>query len=158
MMPGIKKEQSTPGSQPPSLKKSTSSPMNQKSIASFFQKKPFEQSQAKVHVPSLILDSSAKATKSSNGTGNRKPFHGSSSSLTPAPSSDVIEQESSPIRDHPIAFEASRVERIGLPSPITPMNEGDTSRNPKANATSLTLNFDSPSRKASTPSNELYES
>lgn len=148
-MPGVKKEQSTPSSQPPSLKKSTSSSMNQKSIASFFQKKPIDTSQAKTNVPPLVLESGARAAKSSNGTGSRKPFLGSSSSLTPAPSSDAIEQASSPTRDHPTAASASRAQSNGLLSPITPMNEGDNAKKPKANGISLTLNFDSPSRKVS---------
>lgn len=148
-MPGIKKEQFTPGSQLPSLRKSNSSSANQKSIASFFQKKPIEPSQTEVKVTTVNFDSVTKTITSSNGTHSKQPFLGSSSSLTPAPSSDAVEQGDSPIRNQPNTAKALESQNNGLPSPITPVNERTYEAKPKINGTSLTLNFDSPSRKVS---------
>ncbi|KAL9017447.1 MAG: hypothetical protein Q9185_005209 [Variospora sp. 1 TL-2023] len=123
--------QRTPSSQPPSLKKSSSSQSskNQKTIMGFFQKKPF-------NTPASALDGLPTA----NGSATRGP----SSSLTPAPSSDPPEE--------PESFPKASQQLNGIssahalpPSPITPatatMNEQDAVANGS-------VHFDSPSRKA----------
>ena len=124
----------TQTSKPPSLKKSTSgsqSSMNQQSIASFFQKRAIEGQPAKPDLPRKIanIGKSANGVKESLST---KPAIRSSSSLTPAPSSDAIREED-------IRNEASEETNTGdfangLPSPITPANGSSQ-------------NFNSPSRK-----------
>ena len=134
-MPGNRQSQSESMSQPSSLKKSSS--LNQKTLASFFQKKPVDVSQAKV--PPTKLGSTADSGYTA--------LSGSSSSLTPAPSSDAIEQNSSPVREALDAAQKPNTQNIGLPSPVTPIIHGDTKNKPKTNEAKLTLNFDSPSRK-----------
>ncbi len=139
---------STPTFNPPSLKKSTSgsqSSKDQKSILGFFQKKSAE-------VPRLATTAQSKV----NGSvlplnGPRKTalpkgaVRGSSQSLTPAPSSDALEDpdEKENRRENLIAAD----DVTGLPSPTTPAisvvgagaSEGDD----------VPSSFNSPSRKAS---------
>lgn len=121
---------STP--KPPSLKKSPSgsqSSKSQKSITGFFQKKSAETSQEnpKLRAPA------------------KKLSQVSSSSLTPAPSSDVPEYPEE--MEGLVTGKDSQEKSTGLPSPITPLDGGktDASRNP----IKLPFDFSSPSRKVS---------
>lgn len=121
---------STPN--PPSLKKSSSRSQlskSQKSITGFFQKKSAETSQENSRL-------SAPGKKLSRG---------SSSSLTPAPSSDTPEYPEE-MEGLVIGKDADE-KSTGLPSPITPLDGGKTaaSRNP----VKLPFGFSSPSRKVS---------
>ncbi len=121
---------STP--KPPPLKKSSSgsqSSKSQKSITGFFQKKSAETSQESPSLP-------APAKKLSRG---------SSLSLTPAPSSDAPEYPEE--MEGLIVGKDAEEKSTGLPSPITPLDEGKTaaSRNP----IKLPFGFSSPSRKVS---------
>ncbi|KAL9024700.1 MAG: hypothetical protein Q9196_006318 [Gyalolechia fulgens] len=122
---------STPASQPPALKKSSSSGQsgnkNQKTIMGFFQKKPSDSSPREINgLPPV------------NGSVTRGP----SSSLTPAPSSDALEEPDSPLK-------APNPKNIGfangLPSPVTPAGVAVAGQSTSANGL---LPFNSPSRKA----------
>ena len=148
-MAGATKEpQSTPRANPPSLKKSTSgsqSSKDQKSILGFFQKRSAES-------PKLASTAQLKA----NGTilplnGSRKTawskgsVRGSSQSLTPAPSSDALEE---PEEEGNIKHELAPNDAItGLPSPMTPAVSAVSASVLEDNVPS---SFGSPSRKAST--------
>ena len=149
-MPGLK-DQSTPQSQPPSLKKSSSSSKNQSSIASFFQKKPIDTSRQKGTVHSDDYDNSKTSVAGvTESNGYHRPLTGSSSSLKPAPSSDAFDPSTSPTREEPRSILSAKDRDIGLPSPITPVNGTTGPKKPNDNERSLTLNYDSPSRKVST--------
>lgn len=120
---------STP--KPPSLKKSSSgsqSSKSQKSITGFFQKKTAETSQENPRLPA-----------------GKKSSKVSSSSLTPAPSSDAPEYPEE--MDGLVTGTDAQEKSTGLPSPITPLDGGKTaaSRNP----IKLPFGFSSPSRKVS---------
>lgn len=127
---------------PPSLKKSTSGsqPSSQQSIASFFQKKTIEGQAAKDSVPTRL----PIVPKPTNDVLKKPKLpRGSSSSLTPAPSSDAVEEE-----DVEPGFVANTAKVNGtssLPSPVTPASGA------VAEITKLAANgfskFDSPSRK-----------
>lgn len=138
---------STP--KPPTLKKSSSgsqSSKSQKSITGFFQKKPPGTPRENARLPSRNYDS----TDPSNGKGQsvsvEKASRGSSSSLTPAPSSDSLEEletiETMAIKELP----DDNVN--GLPSPITPIS-GAASGDDLGSSLKMPLAFNSPSRKAS---------
>ena len=132
-------------SNPPSLKKSTSgsqSSMSQKSIASFFPKRSVEGQAAKVNVPTKLPNTPLSA----NGMRNKplKPARELSQSLTPAPSSDAVQEED--IKDEVLVNSARANGANGLPSPITPASGAVTEGSiPATNGSSL--KFDSPSRK-----------
>ena len=145
-MAGPSKTPKTPApSAPPSLKKSTSgSQSGQKSIASFFQKRAVEGQQAKVSVPSSL----PVVPQQIDGLGKKPQFskstQGSSSSLTPAPSSDAIERGDS---EEPVRLQNDKTPvGNGLPSPVTPAS-GVAVEEPASKAINLPLMFDSPSRK-----------
>lgn len=121
---------STP--KPPTLKKSSSgsqSSKSQKSITGFFQKKSAETSQENPRLPAPIK----KLSKSS------------SSSLTPAPSSDAPEYPEE--MEGLVIGKDAREKSTGLPSPITPLDGGKTATS--RNSVKLPFGFSSPSRNVS---------
>ena len=132
-------------SNPPSLKKSTSgsqSSMSQKSIASFFQKRHVEGQAAKVNVPAKLPTRSQPANGAPKKPSN--PARGSSSSLTPAPSSDAIQEDD--VEDE-VLIKPMRINGAGsLPSPVTPAGHPTVTGAALA-ASGRSVKFDSPSRK-----------
>lgn len=128
---------------PPLLKKSSSgsqSSKSQQSITGFFQTRPVDSPQANQRLPSRRQG----LANSFNGSVLAKEeSRGSSSSLTPAPSSDALEE-----LDLVETMEIAKILDIidnGLPSPVTPAGgavNGDASSSPN-----LPLGFSSPSRK-----------
>lgn len=120
----------TPSSQPPSLKKSSSSQSskNQKTIMGFFNKKP---SDTPPRNPNELPTVNGSATR------------GHSNSLTPAPSSDPPEEPGS-AQKATIRQVNGTSQANGLPSPITPANASGIEAN-----TNGSLHFNSPSRKVS---------
>ncbi|KAL8814089.1 MAG: hypothetical protein Q9223_006660, partial [Gallowayella weberi] len=126
---------STPSAPLPSLKKSSSSQSskNQKSITGFFQKKSSNND-------TTPLDGLPTINRSKLSALTKTATQGPRSSLTPAPSSDAIEE---PQSDQQLP---SRLNGIGaansLPSPITPASGVETG---SVNGLSQ---FNSPSRKA----------
>ena len=143
----LKNSRISPATNPPSLKKSNSgsqSNMGQKSISSFFQKRAAEGSAAKVNVPSKL----PSVFQSADGTNEQSlPFNlakDSSQSLTPAPSSDAIEEEDT--EDvFPVKVDQTSGAKM-LPSPITPAN-GTLAEETLSAVKSSSANFNSPSRK-----------
>lgn len=135
---------STPN--PPSLKKSSSSQSNksQKSIVGFFRPKTTITSQS---VASSLANASSSNTSSRWGdraASTKIVARGSSQSLTPAPSSDAIDEPRSDEESR--AKQESIHDRPGLPSPITP--QGDVVARPLISSDSkMPLTFNSPSRK-----------
>ena len=140
---------SSPAAPPPTLKKSTSgsqSSKNQKSILGFFQKKATDSPQSlsrgtsKINRPSTQTDGVAKKILA------KRPARGSSQSLTPAPSSDALEELD--VQDEEAYKKGIMDKENGLPSPITPVpglgGDGFPDIEP-----SSSLNFSSPSRKVS---------
>ena len=131
---------------PPSLKKSSSSQSNksQKSIVGFFQPKTTGTSQS-------VISSQANATSSnvSSHWGRKANVakhiaSSSSQSLTPAPSSDALDEAKS---DEGSGFQQdSSHGRQGLPSPITPLS-GVVSKPSDSRDLNMSLAFSSPSRK-----------
>ena len=117
---------------PPSLKKSSSSQTakSQSSIANFFQKKTS-------HEPQLPINGFAKE---STGKISSKASI-STSSLTPAPSSDAPEYEQETGTERP----EGKPLAIGLPSPVTPA--GATIKHERSNGVGASKGFYSPSRK-----------
>lgn len=117
---------------PPSLKKSTSSQSakNQSSIASFFQKKTGTEPELPVN--GFAKDSAAKSSPKASI---------STSSLTPAPSSDAPEYE----EETPSGSTQRKPIAIGLPSPVTPA--GDRVKHEQSNGLEAPKSFYSPSRK-----------
>ncbi|MCJ1470515.1 DNA mismatch repair protein msh6 [Pseudocyphellaria aurata] len=110
---------------PPTLKKSSSgsqSSKSQKSITGFFQKRPTGTPQANAVLPSRDLHS----TTHSNGKEQSVSLkNASSSSLTPAPSSDSLEELETIATLQTMAMEDDLEDELdelinGLPSPITP--------------------------------------
>lgn len=93
----------------------------------FFQKKPLSS-------PAHGLD----GLPAGNGSATRGP----SSSLTPAPSSDPVEEPES-LRKVPVKVEDNGL-AVGLPSPITPANAAVLNKEDNIDGS---LQFDSPSRK-----------
>ncbi|KAL8946474.1 MAG: hypothetical protein Q9222_007135 [Ikaeria aurantiellina] len=137
---------STPPGQPPTLKKSSSSSQsskNQKSIMGFFQKKPSgTPTPALVQLPTI--NGSVKSAKASSSAFSTKvATRGPSSSLTPAPSSDAMEEpeDLESTSDHPNGLRAVN----GLPSPITPASMVANGEDAMVNGS---VAFNSPSRKA----------
>lgn len=131
---------------PPTLNKSSSgsqSSKSQKSIIGFFQKRPIGTPQANASLPSKDHQS----TTPSNG--KEQSFSrkiSSSSSLTPAPSSDSLE-ELETIETMAVKEDLDDMVN-GLPSPITPVS-GAASGDGSGSSPNRPLAFDSPSRKAS---------
>lgn len=133
---------STP--KPPSLIKSSSglqSSKSQQSITGFFQKSTNEAPRAATKLISR-KNSSSIPPNSEKSSWSKKLSRGSSQSLTPAPSSDALEE----LLEEMEAKKDSRVQTNGLPSPITPMS-GAISGSPPGSVATVTLNFNSPSRK-----------
>lgn len=132
----------------PTLKKSSSSQSNksQKSIVGFFQPKTSTSSQS---AASSQANAAAAASKTSSHRGDRiasaKIIASSSSqSLTPAPSSDAINEPKSD--EEPGYEQKSSNNRQGLPSPITPLS-GIVAGPPISSDSKMELAFNSPSRK-----------
>lgn len=127
---------------PPTLKKSNSgsqSGKGQKSILGFFQKK--------ADSAPTPLPKSSPSVETPRQTEQKFPTHSSrvSSSLTPAPSSDAI-QQSSPTFESNIKDEGKNKEN-GLISPITP-DVGEADGKMRQEVAGVTL-YSSPSRKVS---------
>ena len=118
---------------PPSLKKSTSSQSakNQSSIASFFQRKPTG--------PELGLPVNGVPKKTAASSSPKASV--STSSLTPAPSSDAPEYED----DTPVGKINGEQLANGLPSPVTPA--AAKVKNEDSNGLVAPKGFYSPSRK-----------
>lgn len=137
----LKSPQATPAP-PASLKKSTSgsqSSKNQSSIASFFSKKPAEPPANGNPMNNGLL---SRVNGCSEKNGGKKLSGGSSQSLTPAPSSDAVEEDAQ--------LAEAKVEKrfakpSGLPSPITPATENIS----QVNGHKVPQAFYSPSRKVS---------
>ena len=106
-------------SAPPQLKKSASS-SKQTSIAGFFRKKdsvPATSGISRANGSSLPIHISPRRD------GPKKPAKGSNQSLTPAPSSDAIDEEKE--NEEPRLAKPNGIgPSHGLPSPITPANTG----------------------------------
>ena len=143
------KNESSPATQLPSLKKSNSgsqSGQNQKSILGFFQKKAAGSSQ---ETPSGTLKLNGSGT-SSNATEKKTLVQrfpkGPTQSLTPLPSSDALDDEQ---EDEPeVAVSNHKPKMNGLPSLITPAaNAG----NGDSASFGGSLPFSSPSRKVCPP-------
>lgn len=132
---------STPN--PPSLKKTSSSQSskNQKSIVGFFQKRS-----ALTSPSSTQLASTNPSVQSDKSNSVKKVARGLSQSLTPAPSSDALEEDSSD--DRAETKEQSAEKDNGLPSPITPVSDA-AAGNITPSTIKVTLNYNSPSRKVS---------
>ena len=103
-------------STPPSLKKSSSSSKNQTSIAGFFRKKDQE---AASNATPRINGSALPVHSSPKKNGCKKPSVTSSQSLTPAPSSDAVEEMEVEVDVKSMKNNGNH-KSIGLPSPITP--------------------------------------
>lgn len=138
---------STP--KPPALKKSSSgsqSSKSQKSITGFFQKRPSGSPQANARLPSRDLHSTTASNRKEQSVSLK---NASSSSLTPAPSSDSLEDLETIATLETMAMEDELDELInGLPSPITPVS-GTASGDGLGSSLMKPLAFSSPSRKAS---------
>ena len=142
-----KASQSTPKANPPTLKKSTSgsqSSKDQKSILGFFQKKSAEASKTPATAQPKINGSILPLNGSRRTTLPKGTVRGSSSSLTPAPSSDALEE---PDEKENIKSEVSAPgDMIGLPSPVTP---AVSARGGVLDEDDVPSSFNSPSRKVS---------
>lgn len=140
---------SSPAAPPPTLKKSASgsqSSKNQKSILGFFQKRTSDSSQP---LSQGVLEADPLSKQSNNVTKKtlaKRPARGSSQSLTPAPSSDALEELD--VQDEGPHRRGMQSEEIGLPSPITPA-PGLGGGGPQDLEPSSLLIFSSPSRKVS---------
>ena len=142
MAPSSKSSNSARGTPAPSLTKSNSSSRNQTSIAGFFKKKSEDSNVVgtpKIDGTSLPISSFARKTAITISS------RGSTQSMTPAPSSDPVEEtvkeeDKSPINpgDHK-GFNT-------LPSPITPASALN-----EINGNGVPAGFHSPSRKVCLP-------
>lgn len=134
---------------PPTLTKSLSgsqSSKSQKSITGFFQKRPTGTPQANARLPSKVHHSTTPSVSKEQSVPIEKAIRGSSSSLTPAPSSDSFEELET---IETVATEEDLGDVVnGLPSPITPVS-GAASGDGLRNSLKMTPAFSSPSRKAS---------
>ena len=140
---------SSPAASTPTLKKSTSgsqSSKNQKSILGFFQKRATDPSQTSNSGSSKPNGLSTYSNEVKKKTLAKIPVRGSSQSLTPAPSSDALEELD--VLDEILHKKGMRSEENGLPSPITPVPGvgGDGSQDVEP---SSSLTFSSPSRQVS---------
>ena len=141
--------QSTPKANPPSLKKSTSgsqSSKDQKSILGFFQKKSGDGPRLPVITQPKVNGSTLPVNGPRRTALPKGSVRGSSSSLTPAPSSDALEEPDE--QENIKVGEPPPGDVMGLPSPITPavsaaggvLDEDD-----------ILPSFSSPSRKVIIP-------
>lgn len=138
---------STP--KPPTLNKSSSgsqSTKSQKSITGFFQKRPTGTPQANARLPSKNHHLTTPSNGREHSAFVEKAPRGSSSSLTPAPSSDSLE-ELETIATMAMTEDPDDMVN-GLPSPITPVS-GAASGDGLGSSLKMPLAFSSPSRKAS---------
>lgn len=130
----------------PSLKKSSSSQSNksQKSIVGFFQPKTSTTSRSTAS--SQVNAASFKASSHrEDRTASAKIIASSSSqSLTPAPSSDALNEPKSD--EEPRYEHKSSDGRQRLPSPITPLSDSIAAP-PISSDSKMKLAFNSPSRK-----------
>ncbi len=133
-------------SNPPRLKNTSSSnsSKSQKSIVGFFQPNTtgFRPSVASTREnPKLPTGSSRRGAKS---VPPKNIARSSSQSLTPAPSSDAINDIKSD--EEPVVEKQLNHRRNGLPSPVTPLG-GVVASPPVSNDMKMPLTFSSPSRK-----------
>lgn len=131
----------------PSLKKSSSSQSskNQKSIVGFFQRSG-NTSSPSTQLASGDKDFSVRSVKSEKPNPYKKPVRAISQSLTPAPSSDTLEEDSPEENSETKKYPNKKDN--GLPSPTSPTDDLTSEKLP-ANTAKMTLNFNSPSRKVS---------
>ncbi len=128
---------------PPALKKSTSSSKNQTSIAGFFRKKD---PVASANEEPSITASGLPVNGLSKSNGIKKSSVSSSQSLTPAPSSDAVEEVGGEVETKPTKKKGNYASN-GLRSPITPASVVDASDPGQENI--VPKGFYSPSRKVS---------
>ena len=141
----LRRTPSTPN--PPSLKKTSSSQSskNQKSIVGFFQKRSALTPPSSTQLASTNGDSPVCSAKSNKSNSIKKVARGLSQSLTPAPSSDALEEDSS--EDRAETKEQFAEKDNGLPSPTV---SDAAAGNIPSSTMKVTLNYNSPSRKVST--------
>ena len=128
---------------PATLQKSTSgsqSSKNQKSILGFFQKRPTGALQPNINGVSKINPGSMAPALSSKKKLVQRSSTAVSQSLTPAPSSDALEDE----HEESITANTNGRKVNGLPSPITPASDNNSLEDVGAHSS-----FTSPSRKVS---------
>ena len=138
---------SSPAAPPPTLKKSMSgsqSSKNQKSILGFFQKRAADSPQPPIHGTSKLNGPSTQTDGVAKKILAKRPARGSSQSLTPAPSSDALEELD--VQDEEAYKKEMLDKENGLPSPITPVPGLGGDGSPDIEPSS-SLNFSSPSRK-----------
>lgn len=142
MATSSKSSNSARGTPTPSLTKSNSSSKNQTSIAGFFKKRseePNANGTLKINGISLPINTFARKTAATVSSG------GSTQSMTPAPSSDPVEEIKEEEDTCPISSKGQSGSNT-LPSPITPasaLNEID--------GNGIPAGFYSPSRKVCLP-------
>ncbi|KAL8703166.1 MAG: hypothetical protein Q9201_003642 [Fulgogasparrea decipioides] len=135
-----------PPGHPPSLKKSTSSSLsgkNQKPITGFFQKKLSEASKSGLNGLAKLNGSQLPIKTQSATSSTKTAVRGPSSSLTPAPSSDGLEEPQT--LQNTVKQPKEMAAAHGLPSPITPASAAINGEDVGVNGS---LQFSSPSRKA----------
>lgn len=140
---------SSPAAPPPTLKKSASgsqSSKNQKTILGFFQKTISDPSQSLSQGVSKANGLSKQSNDVTKKIFAKRPARGSSQSLTPAPSSDALEELD--VKDEEPQRSRVQSDENGLPSPITPV-PGLGGGGPQDIEPSSSLTFSSPSRKVS---------
>ncbi len=129
----------------PALKKSTSNTQNmknQKTLFGFFQKTPSTAS-----TTSSLPDRASTVPRRKGGLRNKSLSRTNSSQLTPAPSSDALDEDDT-IPEQDVSKESSRSHK-GLPSPV-PSANGELVGQTVAEAEELTASA-TPSRKVSEP-------
>lgn len=127
----------------PALKKSSSNTQNvknQKTLLGFFQKTPNTASST-----SPLPDRPSTASRKHGILQGRRVARTSSSQITPAPSSDAVDEDDNASREK-TTKESCRPEE-GLPSPVSSAN-GELVRQTTADAEEFTA-FGTPSRKVS---------
>ncbi|KAL9611882.1 MAG: hypothetical protein Q9167_003496 [Letrouitia subvulpina] len=145
-MGGSLKSSQTPPIKPPTFKRSTSgsqSAKSQQSIVGFFQKQTSESPSATANDLPKINGAKLPINGAKSKRSTRPAIRGHSSSLTPAPSSDALEDFEEDTQPQRSAKASSGWK--GLPSPITPAGistagDGVSDIDP--------THFNSPSRKA----------
>ena len=133
------KAANSPSAPPATLKKSTSgsqSSRGQMSIAGFFKRQATLES-------NNAGNETSQATLLVNGNATKATTRKRSQDLTPAPSSDAIDQPDSP--DPRLLAKSNKEVVIGLPSPITPAGVTDVVK--QEDVRKLPFGFSSPSRK-----------
>ncbi|KAL8741582.1 MAG: hypothetical protein Q9190_005831 [Brigantiaea leucoxantha] len=145
-MADTSRNSTSPPINPPSLKKSLSNSQSgktQKSIVGFFQKRSLESSASPTPALPRINGTSLPVNGVTSKRLAKRATRGPSSSLTPAPSSDAIEELLADSK--PCLGVMGNAQVNGLPSPITPAS-CSTARNEEGDQE--LLQFNSPSRKA----------